>query len=66
MKINLFQLLKTLIYGQSVWLLIILILSAIFTFGEVYAVRLFTGTETENWSPSGSGSHSNNSTIHHK
>lgn len=56
--------LRALFSGQIVWGIIILILFILFVYGETQAIRLFSGTQTENWKPSGPGS--KNSNTHHK
>lgn len=49
--------------GQIAWIILILIIVGLFAYGEINSIRLFNEKSTENWQPSGSGTHSN---IHHK
>lgn len=58
--------LKKLLKGQTVWVVLMLIVVGLFAYGEFNRTRLFNETPSENWQPSGSGSHAKHSNIHHK
>ncbi|HXU26175.1 MAG TPA: hypothetical protein VN698_03005 [Bacteroidia bacterium] len=48
---------------QKVWVVIAVIIIALYVYGELTATRLFAGTATEQWKPQGANSQNS---LHHK
>ena len=49
--------------SQKIWVIIVVLLIALYTYGELTATRLFAGTATEQWKPQGANSQNS---LHHK